>query len=143
MEMIEAVLIDLGHIALDSRHEAEGAKRAWRFEKGSATIEVQIRKSEPLWTLRVSAVVMTCVGAIDRLKLYRHLLSVNAFEVTGAAFAIIEDEVILVAERDTVDLDQSEVRSMIDRVQTVADDYDDKLVDTFGGKLGASGPTAS
>ncbi len=135
LEMIEAVLIDLGHIALESRCEIEGAKRAWRFEKGSALITVELRPSNPLWRLRVSAVVMTCVGAIDRLKLYRHLLTLNANEVTDAAFAVTGDDVLLIAERNTVDLDQSEVYSAIERVQTIADTYDNRLVKRFGGVL--------
>ena len=56
----------------------------------------------------------------------------------GIAFAIRQNEVVLVAERSTLDLDRSEVFQMIERVQECADHYDDALVDEFGGRLGGN-----
>jgi len=137
LEMVESALIELGHVALDARMLGGDAECSWRIEKGSATVDVQIHRSEPLWVLRVSAIVMTADGSKDPASLHRHLLTLNS-KLSGAAFAVDGDRVLLVAERSTVDLDQSEAKAMIDRVQNVADDHDDKLVERFGGTLGAA-----
>ena len=58
-------------------------------------------------------------------------------ELGGAAFATDHDQVLLVAERSTLDLDRSEVRDLVLHVTTTADDHDDVLVARFGGKMGA------
>lgn len=136
IEMIEGALIELGHMALDARIVGGDAECSWRIEKGSATVDIQVHSSEPLWTLRVSAVVMTAKEIADPASLHKHLLTLNAQDVTGAAFALDGDRVLLIAERSTVDLDQSEAKQMIDRVQTAADNYDDVLVERFGGVIG-------
>ncbi len=136
-EMVEAALIELGHVALDARIIGGKCEYSWRIEKGSAVVDVEVHRGEPLWILRVSAVVMTTTGVADPASLHRHLLELNASEVTGAAFALEGEHVLLVSERSTVDLDQSEARETIGRIRSAADDYDDVLVERFGGTLGA------
>ncbi len=86
--------------------------------------------------LRVSAVVMTLDAAVDRAALFAHLLELNA-RLCGVAFATDGDHVLLVSERSTLDLDDSEVRDAIERVTTYADEHDDALVARFGGRIGA------
>lgn len=137
VEMIEGALIELGHIVAESRRDEDGVEKSWRVDKGSAHVDVRVLSGEPLWTLRVSAAVMTCNDQVSREELFRYLLAKNAREVTGAAFALEGDVVLLVAERSTVDLDPSEVRQTIERVQRFADDYDEALVERFGGAVGA------
>src|SRR5687768_18137054 len=46
----------------------------------------------------------------------------------GAAFATEGDQVLLLAERSTLDLDRSEVLELIKRITTYADEHDDVLV---------------
>ena len=87
--------------------------------------------------LRVSSVVLTLDARVDRAALFAHLLAENA-NLSGAAFATHGDQVLLVSERSTLDLDQSEVLDVISRVATYADDHDDVLVARFGGRLGAA-----
>lgn len=137
IEMVESSLIELGHIVADARRSHEQAERCWHVEAGSAEVEIYLIQSEPLWILRVSASVMTATGDTRRDELFRTLLEKNASEVTGVAFALEGDTVMLVAERSTVDLDPSEVLEIIARVQRYADKYDDALVDEFGGVRGA------
>lgn len=138
IEMIENALIALGHVVAESRCEKAGAERCWRLAAGSAQVDVElIDDRAPAWALRASASVMTASAGTDRPALFRHLLEKNAAAVTGAAFALRDDTVILIAERSTVDLDQTEVSDLITRVQQYADQYDDALVEAFGGELGA------
>ena len=67
-------------------------------------------------------------------SLCRHLLTLNAGTLVGVAFGLNGDHVVLVAERNTFDLDLSEVQDMINRVGHYADYYDDALVNEFGGQ---------
>jgi hypothetical protein len=87
--------------------------------------------------LRVVSVLMTMDQRVDEAGLFRHLLELNASEIYGAAFGIDGDEVQLVAERSTLDLDRGEVLDLLRRIERYADDYDDKLVAAFGGIRGA------
>ena len=73
---------------------------------------------------------------MDTEALFRRLLALNALEIHGAAFAVRDPYVLLVAERTTRDLDRSEVYDLIHRVQEYADAWDDALVSEFGGTLG-------
>ena len=87
--------------------------------------------------LRVCAVVMTLDAKVDRTALFTYLLALNA-TLCGTAFAADGDQVLLVHERTTLDLDRSEVLDAIGRVTTYADEYDDLLVAHFGGVLGVA-----
>lgn len=146
--LIEEVLVDLGHDPDKSRQtgpKMEGpgftpgpgtdALHAWRIVKGSAVTVVALINRTLFTHLRVCSVVMTCDDKVDRAALNTHLLGVNG-TLTGAAFATDGNQVLMVAERTTLDLDRSEVRETIRRVTTYADDHDDTLVATFGGKMG-------
>ena len=79
---------------------------------------------------------MTTDARVDVARLYRHLLSLNYSSLTGAAFATRQNEVVIVAERSTLDLDRSEVKELLEHVQTTADHHDDLLVEEYGGRLG-------
>jgi len=109
--------------------------RAWRVARGSAVAQVMMIEAADFTHLRVEADVMTLDGKVDRPALYAHLLDLNG-SLCGAAFAIAGDHVLLVTERSTLDLDRSEVRDLIDRLATYADEHDDALVAKFGGALG-------
>ena len=87
--------------------------------------------------LRVCSVVMTVNDKVDRSALHAALLDLNA-GLCGAAFATDDDRVLMLSERSTLDLDKSEVRELIKRVTTYADDHDDPLVAQYGGTMGGS-----
>jgi hypothetical protein len=63
----------------------------------------------------------------------RRLLELNATELTGAAFGLRENEVVLTTDRSTAGLDPVELEEMIRRVASYADHYDDTLTVEFGG----------
>lgn len=134
--MVEDVLIELGHFLNECRTDDDTAHRAWRVVKGSAAVRITLMDRNDYTHLRVVSAVMTIDTGVDIEALYSHLLSLNATEIHGAAFGLRSKEVLLVAERSTLDLDRSEVLDLIKRVESYADDYDDKLVATFGGLMG-------
>ena len=133
--MIEDVLIELGHFVNECRTEVPGTLRAWRIQKGTATVRISLVDRDDFTHLRAASAVMHLDAAVSRSALYAHLLEQNA-ELTGAAFALKDDVVFVLAERTTLDLDRSEVKDLIDRVQTYADEHDEPLVERFGGALG-------
>lgn len=134
--LVEVVLAELGHDAAASRVDSGSALHAWQVRKGSALTRISLVSRTEFTHLRVCSIVMTIDGTLDRAALHAHLLELNA-GLCGAAFATDGDQVLLLAERSTLDLDRSEVRELITRVTTYADDHDDVLVARFGGVLGA------
>ena len=141
--MVEDVLIELGHFVNDCRRNRESSVNAWLIRTGSASISIDIFEKTEFYSVRVSAVVMTLNEKVDRLALYERVLNLNSSAVTGAAFAIDGAELLLLSERSTIDLDRSELRSLVNVVRLVADDYDDKLVREFGGTIGEVSPRRS
>lgn len=136
--MVEEALIELGHVVDDCRVTSPEAARAWRVRKGSAEVGIFLVERDDYWHLRVVAAVMTLTDEVDEARLYRRLLELHGGQVYGAAFAVRDRFVMLVSERSTLDLDRSEVLDLIRRVQNYADDWDDRLVEEFGGELGAA-----
>jgi len=132
--MVEQVLGDLGHETGSVRNKAVEHPE-WCFKHGSAQVTVSLIQREDFTHLRVVAPVITTDARVNVLNLYRRLLSLHTTEVHGAAFAAYRNEVHLVADRSTIDLDLSEVHDIIKRVSDYADHYDDLLVEEFGGRL--------
>jgi hypothetical protein len=137
LALIEEVLRELGHDPATTRHDDTTAVHAWRLRRGSAVIDVTLVARSEFTHLRVCAIAMTVDAKVDLPALHAHLLELNA-TLCGAAFAAAGDRVLLVSERSTLDLDRSEIRELVRRVTTYADDHDDVLVARFGGTLGAA-----
>lgn len=135
LALVEDVLREMGHPPAQSQIKDPQALHAWRIPKGSAVTRVTLINRADFTHLRVCAVVMTLNDKVDRPALYQHLLGLNA-TLAGAAFAADGDQVLLVSERSTLDLDRSEILDAIQRVTTMSDDHDDVLVARFGGTLG-------
>lgn len=129
--LVEEVLTELGHPAAEARI----SDRTWKITKGSATAQVSLLDRAQFTHIRVTATVMTLDENVDRAALFAHLLDLNA-GLAGAAFATDRDQIILLAERSTLDLDRSEVKDLVLHVTTTADDHDDVLVARFGGRMG-------
>jgi len=136
--LIEDVLGELGHDPGTARQASPGnALHAWRIVKGSATTMVSLVHRTEFTHLRVCSIVMTVNDKVDRSALGAKLLDLNG-GLCGAAFATDGDRVLMLSERSTLDLDKSEVRELIKRVTTYADDHDDALVAQYGGSMGGS-----
>jgi len=134
--MVEDVLIELGHFVNECRRERVESKRCWTIHKGSASIDIDLIYATSFFRLRASATVMTIDATVDRALLFERLLELNVDPIKGAAFGLQGSEVVLLAERSTIDLDRSELRDLINVVRFGADEFDDKLVDEFGGNIG-------
>jgi len=137
LALVEDVLAELGHPAPGSRSSDPTALHAWRIPKGSAVTHVALIHRAEFTHLRVSAIVMTLDAKVDRPALFAHLLGLNT-TLCGTAFGSAGDQIVLVSERTTLDLDRSEVLDTIRRVTTCADEHDDVLVARFGGALGVA-----
>jgi hypothetical protein len=134
--LVESVLGELYPAHPPDRVDAaEPVLHAWRVAQGSATAIVALVARPEFTHLRISSIVMTLDGSVDRPALYAHLLELNG-SLCGNAFALEGDRVLLVAERSTLDLDHSELVDLVRRVTTNADSHDDALVAVFGGRLG-------
>lgn len=136
--MVEDALIELGHFLNECRDPPTPAgQRSWRVAKGSALVRISlVERDDTEPNLRVVSVVMTLDDRVDDRQLFRYLLTLNARSITGAAFGLDGHQVVLLAERSTLNLDRSEVLDLIRRVEDYADEYDDRLVVEFGGVLG-------
>ena len=134
--MVEDVLIALGHFVNDCRAELDGSVASWRVTRGSATIEIRLVARGDTSHLRVASAVIYALADTDRPALWSELLTRNT-ELAGLAFAIRGDQVLLVSERSTLDLDRTEVHDMIQRTAALADEVDDDLARRDHAGLGA------
>jgi len=136
VKMVESVIRDLGLAPEQNRLEAEGP--AWGLARGSAEVFVFVNpggEGEPGNHIQcVSPVMKIPQTPTNQLALFQRILQLNATQLTGAAFGLKGDTVVLTSDRSTIDLDPSEARDMILRVGYYADVYDDDLVNEFGGK---------
>jgi hypothetical protein len=133
--MIEDVLVELGHFLNQCRDDRDGTLRSWKVQKGSAVVRISVIEGDDFTHLRVAAPVMVMAATTDKVALYGHLLETNR-TMCGAGFALRGDQVMIVAERSTLDLDRSEVMALVAQVQKYADDHDDVLVGQHGGTIG-------
>jgi len=133
-QMIESVLADRGVDAHKSRiHSAAGP--AWGMTQGSAEVYIFLTASGSgdNFIQVVSPVMRPTPEAMRGPVFLKRLLELNANELTGSAFGLRDDEVVLTTDRSTSGLDRVEVEEMIRRVAEYADHYDDALVQEFGG----------
>ena len=133
-QMVEAVLVSRGLDANRHRIESHGGP-AWGMTAGSAEIFIFLTAgSSGDNFIQVVAPVMTPTEEhLAGPRLFRRLLELNAGELTGAAFGLRGNEVVITTDRSTQGLDPVEVEEMIRRVSDYADQYDDALTLEFGG----------
>ena len=132
-QMVAAVLAGRGLDADKSRIES-AAGPAWGLTQGSAEIYIFLTAGEGDNFIQVVSPVMRPTrDALAGPHFLRRLLELNANELTGAAFGLRGDEVVLSTDRSTSGLDRVEVEEMIRRVADYADHYDDALTLEFGG----------
>jgi hypothetical protein len=142
IQMVEDVIKTLGHDPDESRIETHDDMPAWRVQKGSAFVTIVIQGDDKAAEnlLLVSAELVRLDATVDRLKLFQRLLELNVSAIKGAAFGLRGDDVVLVAERSTLDLDRSEVEEVLKKIEEYADHYDDVLVAQFGGTIAGVAP---
>jgi len=109
---------------------------SWTIKRGSAQILVGLARREPNRAvfLRVVSPVITLPEAGKREPLYVRLLELNANGLGNCSFGIVGERVVALSERPTEGLDAGEVEQIVRQVAAVADTYDDRLVQEFGGR---------
>jgi len=103
-----------------------------RVQRGSAIVWIQCVPEQGVLLL-LSKVLK--VPDDKREQLYRQLLELSFLATGDAAFAIDKstDMVYLRALRQLDGLDYDEFEDLVHTVASVADEWDDKLVEQFGG----------
>ena len=137
VKMVEEVIAELGLAPEGNRLQTESGNPAWVLMKGSAQVFVFINPGpeDDFNTIQVtSPVIVLPPPGPAQTALFRHLLELNARELTGAAFGVKGEAVVLTVDRSTEDLDRSEVKDLILRLGYYADLFDDALVSQFGGR---------
>jgi hypothetical protein len=109
---------------------------SWTLKRGSAQILVGLARREPNRAvfLRVVSPVMTFPEPGKREALLMRLLELNANGLGNCAFGIVGERIVALSERPTEGLDATEVEQIVRQVAAVADTYDDRLVQEFGGQ---------
>lgn len=136
-EVVERALTTLGLVPAEVLVSKPEAEPAWSIKRGSATTIVALVTREAAGTsathLRVVAPVVKFAEE-TRHQLFHKLLTLNASGLASCAFGVVGDSVVVVSERPTKDLDESEVLHTVRQVAALADTFDDRLVEEFGGK---------
>ena len=132
--MVEAVLSKRGLNPEMARIQNDDGP-AWGLTQGSAEIYIFLSASESgeNFIQVVAPVMIPSHQSLHDGNLARRLLTLNACELTGCAFGLRENEIVLTADRSTTGLDPVELEEMIRRVSAYADYYDDILTVEFGG----------
>lgn len=137
-EMVEAVILSLNLSPEDHRIQIQGSGPAWGLMKGSAQVFIFIQPSvdeENQDTIQVLApIIKVPPDSASCDELYRFLLDMNMSELSGCAFAMKSDTVVITARRSTVALDPAEVEEMVLKVGYYADIFDDLLASRFQAK---------
>jgi type III secretion system-like peptide-binding chaperone len=130
-KLIESVLQDLGlepsQAAISSR---DGPM--WGLLKGSAEVYVAIIETDGESFVQVTAPIMEVPE--NPTALFKRLLELNCDELSGAAFGVRGDRVVVTLDRPAIDIDRVQLKEMIVRAGTYADHFDDLLVVEFGGR---------
>ncbi len=136
-QMVVSFLAARGLDVGRSRIESETGP-AWELRHGSAEVYIFLSAGEgDNYIQVVSPVMVPTADSLQRPELLRRLLELNANELTGAAFGLRDDEVVLTTDRATAGLDRVELEEMVQRVAEYADHYDDALTVEFGGSRAA------
>jgi hypothetical protein len=109
-------------------HDGEGT--VWKFEYGTVHVFVQLTGESDEDLLTVWSPVLT-LPAKDEPILWRKLLEMNWSETLETCFAILNDQVVVLAQRTVADLSPEETSRLITLVATIADDNDEMLIENF------------
>lgn len=129
IEVIETIIssLDQNQSAMVS-HSSGG--HLWKFQYGSVEVFVQLTGETDEDTLAVWSAVLK-LPAKDESRLMRKLLEMNWSDTYETAFAIYNEEVVVLTHRTVADLSPVEISRAITLVASIADDNDDTLQAEF------------
>ncbi len=127
--MVEKYFRDRGMTPQDQQIAgSEGC--GWHVNAGSAHVYIFVQEGPNGPILRItSPLVSFPQGNLEAF--FHHLLDVN-FNLTGCALSVVNNTVLVVAQRSTRQLDQEELEELVWNVAYVADLLDDKLITEYG-----------
>ncbi len=131
--LVESVLTECGHSPAALLVTVPGTLQAWSLPGAASTVQVSLVDHDSLITLRVVSPLLRIAPITEPRALFQRLLELNGRRLLGVAFALRGDEVWLVSERSTIDLDRSEIHDAIARVQRYAETFTAALLEEFGG----------
>lgn len=130
--MVEQILLSIGVDPAPARMTVETGY-GWNFKRGSALIEIYITQAEDVAYFQVLSPILH-LPLTNLLPLYRRLLEFN-LQITNAAFGVHQDVVYVFSERRLEGMDAQEANTIINMVAQYADEFDDRLIAEFGGRL--------
>ncbi len=103
----------------------------WKFKYGTVDVFVQLTgtSEEDMFTVWSSVLSLPVK---DEAKLMRLLLEMNWSGTFEARYAIVDNQVVVLASRTVEDLSPVEISRAITIVATIANDSDEPLMEEFG-----------
>lgn len=130
VEVIETVISSLDQDDSAMVSHKDGA-HIWKFQYGSVEVFVQLTGETDDDTLAVWSSVLK-LPAKDEPRLMRKLLEMNWSDTYETAFAIYDEQVVVLTHRTVADLSPVEISRAVTLVASIADDNDDSLQAEFG-----------
>lgn len=130
--LVEQILLGIGVDPALARMNVESGF-GWNFKRGSALIEIYIAQADDVAYFQVLSPIMH-LPPTNLLPLYRRLLETN-LQITNAAFGVHQDIIYIFSERRLEGMDAQEANTIINMVAQYADEFDDRLIAEFGGRL--------
>ncbi len=129
-DTISTVVSSLKEDAAYESH-GEGQGHTWKFDYGTVQVFVHLTGESSDDTLSVWSPVLT-LPARDEAQLFRTLLEKSWIETLEARFSIWNDQVVLNHFRTLEGLTAAEISRAITIVATLADEYDEPLIQDHG-----------
>lgn len=130
LEVIETVItsLDQNDSAMVSRRDGG---YLWKFQYGSVEVFVQLTGDSDEDTLAVWSSVLK-LPVKDEPRLMRKLLEMNWSDTYETAFALYNQEVVVLTHRTVADLSPVEISRAVTLVASIADENDETLQAEFG-----------
>lgn len=114
-----------------NEHQIPGSEGGgWHVQSGSANVYIFVQEGANGPILRITSPLVTFPQA-NLEAFFHHLLDLN-FNLTGCALSVVNNTVLVVAQRSTRQLDQEELEELVWNVAYVADLLDDRLITEYG-----------
>ncbi|NES72335.1 MAG: YbjN domain-containing protein [Okeania sp. SIO2D1] len=107
------------------------AGHLWKFQYGSVEVYIRLTGETDDDTFDVWSYVLK-LPAKNEPELMRRLLEMNWLSTMESHFAIVDNQIVILATRTVAELSPGEISRAITIVATLADDNDDVLVAEFG-----------
>lgn len=130
-DAIVTVITVLKEEGADAFEREEGDGHFWTFRYGTVDVFVHLTGETSEDSLTVWAPVLN-LPSKDDAALSKELLDKNWQETSEARFAFWDNKVVVNSVRSLADTTPSDISRAITVVATLADDYDEPLIEKYG-----------